>query len=315
MIDLPLNRRRFLGVSAGAFAAASLGNVALGAPSPIRIGVGSDPVFAAFYLADQEGLFKAENVDVSVQLYTDGGEAMNALVAQQVDVSVASEPSSLIRLARAPLRPLAISYQSGRYVKLVLGKGVVAPKDIKRFGVVKGTISEYCAGLSLPVIGLDPSKVSFIPSGPPELPALLARGDIDAYFCWEPWATNGLAQGGRIAMTSGEVGYRDTLWVTATAAALESNPQGLQGMLRAIAKASKVITDDPKRAAIAVKKATRLPEESTLKLLQQMTLTVRDFEEEDYKSYDKIAQFLADNNVTKGIIPYRTMLQPGFYKG
>lgn len=315
MKDFPFNRRQFLALSAGTVAASALGAIARAASNPIRIGIGSDPVYTAFYLADQEGLFAAENVEVALQLYADGGEAMNALVAQQVDIGVAAEPTSLIRLSRAPLRPLAVSYESGRYIKLVLGQDIASPKDIRKFGIVPGSVSEYCAGLAMETLGLEASKVTFVPSGPPELPALLARGDIDAFFAWEPWPSTAVQQGGKIAMTSGDVGYRDTMWTTATVAILESNPEGLQGMLRALAKASEIAMQDPKRAAAAVKKATRLPEENTLRLLQQMTLVVRDFSEDDFKSYDGIAQFLADHKVTEGPVAYRDMLQSGFYKG
>lgn len=315
MSDLKLNRRHFLAQSAGVFAAGALGTAARAQSGQIRIGVGSDPAFAAYYLADQQGLFKAENIDVALRFYTDGGEAMNALVAQQVDVAGASEPTSLIRLTRADLRPLSISYQSGRYIKLVLGKSVASPKDIKRMGIVPGSVSQYCANLGVSKLGLDAATVKFIPSGPPELPALLARGDIDGFFAWEPWPTRAVEQGGRVAMTSGEVGYRDTIWVTATADIFKSNPEGLKAMLRALAKASKIAMDEPKLAAAAVRKATRLPEDSALALLQQMTLVVRDFTEEDFKSYDAIAKFLADNNVTKGPVAYREVMQAGFFKG
>lgn len=315
MMNVNEGRRRFLALSAGAVAASAVGPVARAASGAIKIGVGSDPVFTGFYLADQQGLFKAEGLDVTLQFYADGGEAMNALVAQQVDVSAASEPTTLIRLTRADLRPLSICYQSGRYIKLVLGKAVASPKDIRKMGIVPGSVSQYCAGLAISKLGLDASAVKFVPSGPPELPALLARGDIDAFFAWEPWPSKAVEQGGKVAMTSGDVGYRDTIWVTSTAALFKSNPDGLRAMLRALAKASQIATADPKQAAAAVKKATRLPEEASLAILAQMTLVVRDFGEDDLKSYDGIATFLAENNVTKGPVPYRDVMQLGFYKG
>jgi NitT/TauT family transport system substrate-binding protein len=314
MKDLHLSRRGFLVASAGAAATGLLGQAAFAA-APIRIGVGSDPVFVAFYMAAHEKLFAAEGVDAVLQLYADGGEAMNALVAQQVDLAAAAEPTNLVRLGRADLRPLAVVYQSGRYVKLVLGPKVKSSKDIKRFGIVPGSISEYCAGLTLAAEGLDPTTVTMVPSGPPELPALLARGDIDAFFAWEPWPANAVAQGGRVALTSKDVGYTDTIWLTASAAILKSDPAGLQGILRALAKASEIARTEPERAAAAVKAVTRIPVETSLKAFKDMTPLVRDFTPEDLKSYDGIAKFLADHKVTKEVVPYREALQIGFYKG
>ncbi|MFX5812994.1 ABC transporter substrate-binding protein, partial [Acinetobacter baumannii] len=87
------------------------------------------------------------------------------------------------------LRPLAVTYQSKTYVKLVARKAITSADKIKKFGIVAGSVSEYVTGLTLKTLNIDAAKVEMVRSGPPELPALLARGDIDAYFVWEPWPT------------------------------------------------------------------------------------------------------------------------------
>ncbi len=309
------SRRSFLTVSAGTLAAGAIGVPAVAQAAPITIGVGSDPVFSSFFVAAHEKIFEAEKSGAVLQLFQDGGAGMNALVAGQVDVASASEPTNLVRMKRAEIRPLAIVHQSGKYIKLVLGKGIADPKQIKRFGVVPGTVSEYCTGLAIQSLGLNAGEIRMVTSGPPELPALLARGDIDAFFVWEPWPSMGVQQGGRIVMNSSAVGYVDTLWLTATAGALQKNPEGLRATLRALAKASAIVHANPKRAAEAVRAITRIPEETTLKALTDMNPVVRDFAPEDIKSYDAIAQFLADKKVTEGVVPFRDVMQVGFYKG
>lgn len=315
MTKLTISRRGFLAASAGALASSSLPTVSRAQSAPIRIGVGSDPVYASFFIASHEKLFEAEKVNVSLQTYTDGGTAMNALVAQQVDVSAASEPTTLIRMTRADLKALSVVYQSGKYIKLVLGKTVSGPKDIKRFGIVPGSVSEYCAGLTMQKLGIDPGSVALVPSGPPELPALLIRGDIDAFFAWEPWPAIAVSQGGKVALTSVDIGYRDTMWFTASTAIVKSNPDDLQAILRALAKACDIARNDPKSAAAAVKALTHIPEETSLKAFADMTPVVRDFTPDDYKSYDGIVDFLAEHKVTKEPVAYRDMLAAGFYKG
>jgi hypothetical protein len=84
-----LSRRAFI---AGTVVAATTRPTALSArDAPFKIGVGSDPVFSSFYLAAHEKMFEAEKLHVAVQLYADGGEAMNALVARR---SIWRRPSS-----------------------------------------------------------------------------------------------------------------------------------------------------------------------------------------------------------------------------
>ncbi|SFK26364.1 ABC transporter substrate-binding protein [Celeribacter neptunius] len=312
-----ISRRGFMASTAGLAAS----GLVLGAPSiaraaaPIRIGVGSDPVFAGYFIAQHEGFFEEEGVAVNLQPYSGGGEAMNALVAGQVDLASASESTTMVRMDRAEIRPLAVVYDSGLYVKLVLRPGLEDPKDIKTFGIVPGSISEYCTGLTIAHFDLDATSLKMVPSGPPELPALLIRGDIDAFFAWEPWPATALGQGAKVALTSRDVGYTDTIWANASQAILDSNPEGLQAMLRAVKRGSDIMQNDPERGAEGVKAVTRIPIETTLKVSKDMFLTVRDFTDKDFESFDGIAQFLVDNKVTETPVPYRDYMQRGFYKG
>lgn len=317
MTDFAVNRRQLLLGGAALGAAASLGlpvAPAFAQNGPIRIGVGSDPVFAAYFVAAHEKLFAAEGVDAVVQTFTDGGEAMNTLVAGQVDIGCAAEPTQIIRMGRAPLRPLCVVYESGRYSKLCVRGDINDAKEIKKFGVVIGSVSEYMTRLAIPHYGMD-ANVELVPSGPPELPALLARGDIDAYFVWEPWPSMGVQNGGKILATSADVGYVDTQWATASQAIFDARPDDLHKVLQALAKGATIVRDDPKRAAAAIKAITSIPEDISLKALADYTAIVRDFTQDDLKSYDKIAQFLAQAKITPSLIDYRADMQVGFYKG
>ncbi|MBT9383565.1 ABC transporter substrate-binding protein [Pseudooceanicola sp. CBS1P-1] len=318
MTKTNISRRGFMASTAGLAASGlvlSAPSLSRAAGTTIRIGVGSDPVFSGFFVAQHEGYFKDEGVKVNLQTYSGGGEAMNALVAGQVDLASASESTTMVRMNRAEIRPLAVVYYSGLYVKLVLRPGIESPKDIKTFGVIPGSISDYCTGLTIAHFGLDAKSLKMVPSGPPELPALLMRGDIDAFFAWEPWPATAVAQGAKIALTSRDVGYTDTIWANASQAILESAPDELQAVLRAVARGSEVMENDPKRAAEAVKAVTHIPVDTTLTVSKDMTLTVRDFTDADFKSFDSIAQFLVDNKVTDALVPYRDYMQRGFYKG
>ena len=312
MSRFAVSRRAFIAGSVAAAAGGASGAFAQAAP--IKIGVGSDPVFASFYLAAHEKMFAAANLDVVVQPLTDGGEALNSLVAQQVHLAAAAEPTHMVRFARAEMRPLAVVYQSGRYIKMVLGKNIDSPEMAKKFGIVAGSVSEYSTLLLLKKLGVAPNTVQMIKSGPPELPALLARGDIDAYFAWEPWPTNGVRQGGRVALTSKDVGYTDTMWITPTVGWLEANGDAARGILNVLAKSCEIVVKEPQRAAAAVQAIIKMPQTQTLALLKDMDPGVRDFTDADYQSYDGIADFLAERKITPGPVDYKRVLQRGFYK-
>jgi len=309
-------RRRQIILGGGALAAASASSMlpALAQGAPVRIGVGADPVFTAFFVAASEKLFARHGANVTVQSYTDGSEALNALVAQQVDMGCAGEPTHITRLSRAGIRPLAVTFQSPTYLKLVARKSISSPEKIRKFGIVAGSVSEYVTGLTLKKLGIDAAKVEMLRSGPPELPALLARGDIDAYFVWEPWPTLGVQQGGQILLTCGEIGYISTLWLSATGAWIDANKGVATAILRALAEASEIVRKDPARAAAALQSVTRIPVAQSLNAFKDMDPVVRDFTDDDIRNANGIADFLLSKGAIKAPVDMSRVLQRGFFK-
>lgn len=282
--------------------------------TPITIGVGSDPVFTPFYIAAHEKMFAAHGVEVVVKPFTDGGTAMDALVAQQVQLACASDATHLVRIARAPLRPLAVVQESGRYIKLVGRKGV-SIAQMKKFGVVPASVSEYVTNLLVKKSGIDPASVQYVKSGPPEMAALLMRGDIDGYFVWEPWPSNGVRSGGQALMTSDELGYKSTLWMTALAPWLESNKAAAQSILKALAQASEVARKDPQRAVAALSAVIKMPTATSVALLKELDLVVRDFNDQDFRTVSEISAYLAQQKVMAAPVDPGSFMQRGFYKG
>lgn len=311
----PQRRKLLLGAASMLAAGTVPALPALAQAAPITIGVGSDPVFTAFFVAANEKLFAKHGVNVAVQPYTDGGEALNALVANQVNLGCAGEPTHIVRLSRAELRPLAVTYQSRTYLKLVARKEIATADKIRKFGIVAGSVSEYVTGLAVKKLNLDASKIEMVRSGPPELPALLARGDIDAYFVWEPWPTLGVQQGGHVLMTCGDVGYTSTLWLSATASWLAANKEAAGNILKALAEAAEITRKDPPRAAQSVQAVTRIPVPQTLNSLKDMDPVVRDFTDTDLKTANAIGEFLLSRQAIKAPVDMGKILQRGFYKG
>jgi len=178
---------------------------------------------------------------------------------------------------------------------------------------VPGTVSEYATGLMARHLGLDLAALQVVRSGPPELPALLARGDVDAYFAWEPWPTLGVRQGGHVLLTSGDVGYTTNLWINTTAGWLDANRAAAEGIIKVLAHACEVSQQDPKRAA-AVQAVTKIPSAQTLALVQDTQFGVHDFTDADMAGYDGIADFLADRKITASRVDYRPAMQRGFFR-
>jgi NitT/TauT family transport system substrate-binding protein len=110
---------------------------------PIKLAVGVDAAYAPMYLAKQRKLFEKHGANVEVVQFTQGGDSLDALVAGQVAVGGAAQPTTLIRAARADIKTFGIFGQSGTYIKLLVKASITDPKQLKKIGIVPGSVSEY----------------------------------------------------------------------------------------------------------------------------------------------------------------------------
>lgn len=280
---------------------------------PIKLALGVDAAYAPMYLAKQAKLFEKHGVNVELVQFAQGGESIDAIVAGQTNLGSAAEPTTLIRAARADIKVLGIFGQSPSYIKLVVKAGITDPKQLKKLGVVPGTVSEYSTERMLTKYSIDPKSIEMIKVGPPEAPALLARGDIDGYFMWEPWPTNGVKQGGKILLTAGEVGYVDNMWLSASGAWLATHQADAKAIFAALAEGCEIVRNDPARAAAAIQAEAKIPAATALEILKDRQCVVRDFTPADLESYDKIAEFLASRKITAAKVDLGKIIQQGFY--
>lgn len=315
MADLINSRVRAAALALATLLAAGGASAQALSKTPITFSVGIDAAYSQVFLAVHDKLFERAGLNVDVRQYPQGGDGLDALVAGQIDVAGSAEPTVLIRSLRADIKVLAVMGQSGKYIKLTARPEIADIKQIKKFGIVPGTVSEFSTAKLLTKYGIAPASVEMVKSGPPEFPALLSRGDVDAYFLWEPWPTRGVQLGGKVLTTSGEVGYSYNMWVATTGGWLEGHRAEAQALLGALAKACQQVAAEPDRAAAANQAVAKIPTQTTLDLLKEVECKVRDFTPADLATYKEIAAFLVDRKITPTRADVDKVIQVGFYKG
>lgn len=315
MNQLAISRRTLLAGMAATAGATLLGAGPSAAALPITFAAGVDPAYTPAFLASHRNLFAGSGLDFQVQTFSQGGDAVDAVATGMATFSGAGEQTTMIRMARAEMRALAIWASTGDYIKLTAREGITEPSQIRKIGVVAGSVSEYCTNLMLEQYNIAPASVEKIRSGPPELPALLARGDIDAYFIWEPWATAGVKVGGTILLKSRDIGYVSTLWLTTNRAWLEQNEEAAKTFISVMSKACDEAQSSPDGAAEAVNAAIKMDPAMSKPILKEMDFKVRDFTDDDFASFDRIAKFLQDQKATPSLLDYRPHMVRGFLNG
>jgi NitT/TauT family transport system substrate-binding protein len=180
------------------------GEAASGGSGPDDITVGLIPIVdvAPVYLGIEEGFFAKRDLNVKVQTVQGGAAIVPGVVSGDFEFGFSNVTSLLLAQSEGlPLKIVAAGDSS-------TGKqGVVVPKgsDIEDAAGLAGktvavntlkNIGDTTVRQSVEKAGGDPSAVKFVELGFPDMPAALAKGQVDAAWLVEPFLTIAKDQGG-----------------------------------------------------------------------------------------------------------------------
>jgi ABC-type nitrate/sulfonate/bicarbonate transport system substrate-binding protein len=241
---------------AGLLAWSSLpGNGSAWAQTKMTIATGVDPVFSAYYVAQEEGLFKKHGLDVRINTGPSGSAMVAFLVNGQIESAFGSE---IAGIANHNLDPnVIVVAQAARLVRWIalVGRNVETLDALKgkKVGVARGSGGEIFWLAMLDKLKLNAADYTVVNVEAPEMVAALERGNIDAYAVWEPWVTRGLAAVKNTKVLRTQEGileqgvfiYMNKAWIT-------KNPAQAESFVRALVEATEIINKDRPRAARGV---------------------------------------------------------------
>ena len=281
-----IRRRRSSVVIAGAILAA-LGGAACSSNAP-AVGESGDPVVRFSGLPDpaplpvivmqEEGLdekygFEADFVEIDPDIATTSflmGESDIAIDQDAVSSSIANNEGHDV-VSFYPALANTASIVAGP------DSGIKGPKDLvgKRvghFGMDSGTTQALSVSLKQ-AHGIDIKDFELVQSSPASLPELLASGEVDAIFDYEPYSANA------IKLTKGEYifqvtpyGEKATGWspalamLTARRDWLSDNPELSRDVLKAWKEAEKKVSDSDYEMFLEEPYASFLNRDSTEEL-------------------------------------------------
>ena len=162
----------------------------------LAIGVGGKPLF--YYLpltiAERQGYFKAEGLDVEISDFPGGARALQALLGGSVDVVSGAYEHTISQQAKG--QNIEALFLQGKYAGIVLGMNKAnaakykSPKDLKgmKIGVTApGSSTNMFVNILLARDGLKPDEVAIIGVGATAgAVANMKRGEIDAMSNLDP---------------------------------------------------------------------------------------------------------------------------------
>jgi NitT/TauT family transport system substrate-binding protein len=255
-----MQRRQFTLAAASLIAAPAVVRAQALEKPKVSLAVGGKNLlyYLPLTVAEQLGYFKAEGLDLTINDFAGGAQALRALVGGSVDV-VSGAFEHTVNMQAKGQRLTAFVLQ-GRAPQIVLGINpktmpnykTVADLKGKKIGVTApGSSTNVMANFVLAKAGLKPSDVSFIGVGASSgAVAAMRSGQIDAMSNLDPVMTLLTRSGDlRIISDTRNVAEADKLFggpmpaacLYAASSFVEKNPATVQALTNAIVRADKWI--------------------------------------------------------------------------
>jgi len=225
---------------------------AAAAQTKMTIATGVDPVFSAYYVAQEEGLFKKHGLDVRINTGPSGSAMVSFLVNGQIESAFGSE---IAGVANHNLDPnVVVVAQAARLVRwlAVVGRNIDNLDQLKgkKVGIARGSGGEVFWLAMLAKLKLNAADYTVVNVEAPEMVAALERGNIDAYAVWEPWVTRGLAAVKNTKVLKDQEGILEQgVYIYMNQGWVKKNPAPAESFVRALVEATDIINKDRKRAA------------------------------------------------------------------
>jgi ABC-type nitrate/sulfonate/bicarbonate transport system substrate-binding protein len=231
------------------------------------------PATSLFFVAQAEGCFRTEGLDLDERTFELGRDALALLRSSTADVAIAFE-TPLLRAAYADpgLRALTTLHTSIRNTRLVSRRssGIAAFSGLagKRIGLARGTNADFFIDLVLQLGGVTPDRVTLLDLAPRASAAALVDGTLDAAVLSDPAALEAeQLLGGAAVVLQSDLYVEASLLVTREDV-LRARAPALRALLRGLACAERLAQEHPDRVRERI--SDRFPEQGAEALRAQL---------------------------------------------
>jgi NitT/TauT family transport system substrate-binding protein len=220
----------------------------------VEVGVSKSFMSLPVSVAQKQGFFSNEGLDVTVKVYDSGKKAIEALFAGEVNIStVADIPVVFNSFKRQDFCIFATLQYSDSLIKMIArkDKGIKTGADLrgKKVGINEGTTSHLLLAVFLIHNQLSVSDVEMINMKIRDLPSALKSGEVDAISVWEPHTKKAkqLLGDNAIELASSKILRTNSNFATMKRFDQE-HPQILQKFLRALDQATTFIKNEREKS-------------------------------------------------------------------
>jgi NitT/TauT family transport system substrate-binding protein len=157
----------------------------------ITIAEGYGIGFALIFIAESQGYFADERLDVTFNSFTSGRDALNNVLSGHADIATTYvTPVAMNTISGKKLAVITELYRSTKNSAIVArrDRGIATAADLrgKRIAVTNNTTAEYFLSRFLDSKRMSISDVEIVATKPEEMSKKLKEGLVDAVATWNP---------------------------------------------------------------------------------------------------------------------------------
>lgn len=181
-------------------------------PEKITVGLSKQPSSSLFFIAQEKGFFKAQNLDLSIINFPSGKRALvDGLLQNAVDLIATTEvPFVFSSFQYQDLKIISTIFVADNVNRIIARRdaGIEKPVDLtsKKVATQKASAVHYFLDLFLKENGMSSKDINLSFMKAEKLPGALAEGKIDAYSMREPFIAQAKTMLGNNAIIFSEPG-------------------------------------------------------------------------------------------------------------
>lgn len=226
--------------------------------------------YTGVFVAEAEGYYAEEGLDVTLQMFKGPSESLPPLMAGHLQIALTTLHNLLLVAGNEPSTAFRLGYlldSSNGADAIIAREEITGLADLKgrRVALSVNDLNHMLLIVALEQVGLSDSEVELVNMDPDAAGAAFLAGQVDAAVTWEPWLTRAAANGGRIVYSTAEPAAQDLILnaVVGTADFIEAEPEAFAAFIRATARGVAKFRADPERAyAIVAAKLEVTPAEA-----------------------------------------------------
>jgi ABC-type nitrate/sulfonate/bicarbonate transport system substrate-binding protein len=225
-----------------------------GFPEKVTIATTNSIHAVLIKIAEANGFFREEGLDVSLQIHSTGNRNLLDLLDGKADLAIATDtPIMFAMMKGSKFSMLATIETSTRDVAILARKdrGVKSVADLRgrKIGVPLGSSGDYSLDSYLTLQGMARKDLEIVDMKPEEMPGALLQGRVDAVSIWNPFITSLRTElGERGIVLHSDSAYKETTDVVSMQAFARQRPEAIRRFLRALVKAEDFVFNNPQES-------------------------------------------------------------------